>query len=53
MFINRHMVTNEDFRAFVRSTSYVSDSENYSWSFVFLDMLSERQKKEIQQASGR
>lgn len=52
MLMNRHMVTNEDFRAFVRSTSYVTDSEKYGWSFVFLDLLSERQKREIEQASG-
>lgn len=43
------MVTNEDFREFARNVSYVTDSEKYGWSFVFLDLLSEQQKQEIQQ----
>ena len=43
------MVTNEKFAEFVESESYVTDSEKYGWSFVFLAMLSEKQEREIQQ----
>lgn len=46
----RYMVTNQDFGAFVRNTSYVTDSEKYGWSFVFILMLSEEQRRTIPQA---
>ncbi|CAM9619725.1 unnamed protein product [Ascophyllum nodosum] len=49
-YIDRYMVTNERFAEFVGNTSHVTTSEKYGWSFVFLLMLSERQKREIQQA---
>ena len=32
-------VTNERFRAFVEATGYLSDSERFGWSFVFVGLL--------------
>ncbi|EGD76272.1 sulfatase modifying factor 2 [Salpingoeca rosetta] len=34
-YLDRYAVSNADFRAFVRDTKYVTDSEKYGWSFVF------------------
>lgn len=45
------MVTNERFAEFVEETSYFTDSEKYGWSFVFLSMLSEKQKRDIPQVT--
>lgn len=40
-------MTNQDYQEFVEDTSYKTDSEKYGWSFVFILMLSEEQKRTI------
>jgi formylglycine-generating enzyme required for sulfatase activity len=34
-YMDRHPVTNEQFREFVQATGYKSEAEQYGWSFVF------------------
>lgn len=34
-YMDKYPVTNEQFREFVRATSYRTESERYGWSFVF------------------
>lgn len=40
-------VSNLQFGDFVRATGYVTDAEQYGWSFVFAAFLSERTRREI------
>ena len=39
--IDRTSVTNQMFRLFVRDTKYVTEAENFKWSFVFDALLSD------------
>ncbi|MCK0473440.1 formylglycine-generating enzyme family protein [Halalkalibacter sp. APA_J-10(15)] len=34
-YIDAYTVTNQEFSAFVKDTGYVTESENFGWSFVF------------------
>jgi formylglycine-generating enzyme len=34
-----HTVTNDDFRGFVAATGYLTDAEQFGWSFVFAGLL--------------
>jgi sulfatase modifying factor 1 len=42
LFLDRYPVTNEQFREFVRATSYTTEAENFGWSFVFVGHLREK-----------
>lgn len=41
-YIDAYAVTNEEFSAFVKDTGYVTESENYGWSFVFYKFIPQR-----------
>uniref|UniRef100_A0A3Q4G8P4 Sulfatase modifying factor 2 n=1 Tax=Neolamprologus brichardi TaxID=32507 RepID=A0A3Q4G8P4_NEOBR len=47
--IDRHPVTNADFRDFVRAQKYKSEAETFGWSFVFQDFVSEELKSKVTQ----
>lgn len=45
--IAKYAVTNAEFSAFVSETGYITDAENYGWSFVFkgfVDQVTEKKK---------
>ena len=44
--------SNENYWAFANATGYVSDSEQFKWSFVFENMLPARIKDEITQSAA-
>lgn len=46
--ISPHTVTNEEFKAFVQATGYVTEAERFGWSFVFHLMVSEETKQSVQ-----
>lgn len=39
--VDRHAVTNAEFLKFVRDTGYTTEAEEYGWTFVFEDFLTE------------
>lgn len=45
--IDRHPVTNEAFRRFVRETGYRTEAERYGWSFVFWAHIPESRRREL------
>uniref|UniRef100_UPI00398EEE66 inactive C-alpha-formylglycine-generating enzyme 2 isoform X4 n=1 Tax=Pristiophorus japonicus TaxID=55135 RepID=UPI00398EEE66 len=47
--INRHPVTNAEFREFIRSQKYKTEAESFGWSFVFEDFVSEELKSKVTQ----
>ncbi|OPJ78689.1 inactive C-alpha-formylglycine-generating enzyme 2 [Patagioenas fasciata] len=47
--IDKHPVTNRDFREFVREKKYKTEAEVFGWSFVFEDFVSEELKKKVTQ----
>lgn len=51
-YIDRTVVSNEEFKQFVEATGFVTESENYGWSFVFYKFLSDEQLKKSQQLPG-
>ncbi|WP_112179772.1 MULTISPECIES: formylglycine-generating enzyme family protein [Paraliobacillus] len=38
-YIDAYAVTNEEFSAFIKDTGYVTESENFGWSFVFYKFI--------------
>ncbi|PSP92732.1 serine/threonine protein phosphatase [Halobacteriales archaeon QS_4_62_28] len=40
-YVDRYAVTNAQFLDFVRETDYTTDAEQYGWSFVFQDFLTD------------
>jgi len=44
-YIDKAVVSNEEFKEFVEETGYVTDAEKYGWSFVFYKFLSKIQMK--------
>ena len=42
-------VTNRDFKKFVNATGYKTEAEDYGWSFVFYQFISEATAKTVQQ----
>lgn len=46
-YIDIHAVTNAEFYQFVSDTGYTTDAEEYGWSFVFEDFLSEDDEEHI------
>lgn len=49
-YIDAYAVTNKEFAEFVQCTSYVTEAEKYGWSFVFHQFVSEKVKREVNQA---
>jgi sulfatase modifying factor 1 len=47
--ISPYAVTNEQFRAFVDSTGYVTEAESFGWSYVFHLLASDDVKKQVEQ----
>lgn len=47
--MDKHAVSNRDFRDFVDETAYVTEAEHYGWSFVFHLFLSDPALKKISQ----
>lgn len=47
--MDKYVVTNEQFLEFVKDTNYVTDAEQYGWSFVFYQLLSEEEVKRAKQ----
>ncbi|KAM4760262.1 inactive C-alpha-formylglycine-generating enzyme 2 [Cyanocitta cristata] len=47
--LDKHPVTNRDFREFVREKKYKTEAEAFGWSFVFEDFVSEELKKKVTQ----
>ncbi|NXM68515.1 SUMF2 enzyme, partial [Serilophus lunatus] len=47
--VDKHPVTNRDFREFVREKKYKTEAEAFGWSFVFEDFVSEDLKKKVTQ----
>jgi formylglycine-generating enzyme len=45
--IDRYAVTNKQFREFVEDTNYVTEAEQYGWSFVFHLLISDEVKKTV------
>ncbi len=41
-YIDRYEVTNEDFKVFIDSTGFITESERFGWSFVFLSAIPEQ-----------
>lgn len=49
-YLDKYEVSNEEFKLFVDSTGYITDSELYGWSFVFHSAIPSETKASIQQA---
>uniref|UniRef100_A0A8C5X2C4 Sulfatase modifying factor 2 n=1 Tax=Malurus cyaneus samueli TaxID=2593467 RepID=A0A8C5X2C4_9PASS len=47
--LDKHPVTNRDFREFVKEKKYKTEAEAFGWSFVFEDFVSEELKKKVTQ----
>ncbi|XP_005987590.1 inactive C-alpha-formylglycine-generating enzyme 2 [Latimeria chalumnae] len=47
--VDKYLVTNEDFREFVRAQKYKTEAETFGWSFVFEDFVSEELKNKVTQ----
>lgn len=45
-------VTNQEFSDFVADTGYVTDAEQYGWSFVFVALLSDEEIARSEQSAG-
>lgn len=51
-YIDRHTVTNEEFKQFVQETGYKTEAEQFGWSFVFYHFIAKNGAKVIQQVPG-
>ncbi|WP_084402783.1 formylglycine-generating enzyme family protein [Paenibacillus antarcticus] len=45
-YIDRYAVTNAEFEAFVQDTGYMTEAEQFGWSYVFHLFLSEEMKRD-------
>lgn len=48
-YIDTHTVTNVDFQKFVQDTGYITEAEQYGWSFVFYQFISPTTAKKVKQ----
>jgi len=46
--LDRYAVTNAEFAEFVSATGYITDAEQYGWSFVFHLHLTKARRRELQ-----
>ncbi|WP_188454921.1 formylglycine-generating enzyme family protein [Virgibacillus oceani] len=44
-FIDKYAVTNEQFAKFITDTGYVTEAEQFGWSFVFYSFLTDKVRK--------
>jgi len=49
-YIDKFEVTNDQFQLFVKNTSYITESENFGWSFVFDSAVSPATRSRVTQA---
>lgn len=49
-YIDAYAVTNAEFKAFIEDTGYVTDAEEFDWSFVFHLLVSSKTKRLVTQA---
>ena len=49
-YVDRHAVTIAEFYEFVNETGYTTDAERYGWSFVFDDLVAERDRSAVIQS---
>lgn len=50
-YMDAHTVTNQEFKEFVEDTGYVTEAEQFGWSFVFYHFVSDRTKRIVRQAA--
>jgi len=43
-YLDRHAVTKDQFREFVRMTGYVTEAERFGWSFVFIGQIAPEER---------
>lgn len=48
-YMDQTAVTNQEFREFIEDTNYVTEAEQYGWSFVFHTFLSDKVKQKVTQ----
>src|SRR5699024_7075470 len=48
-YIDAYAVTNAEFKAFIEDTGYVTDAEEFGWSFVFHLLVSSKTKQQVTQ----
>ncbi|PAV31178.1 serine/threonine protein phosphatase [Virgibacillus profundi] len=48
-YMDVHTVTNAEFAAFIEDTEYKTEAEQYGWSFVFYQFISESTAKKVSQ----
>ncbi|WP_163537984.1 formylglycine-generating enzyme family protein [Gracilibacillus sp. YIM 98692] len=51
-YIDRHTVTNQQFKQFVDETGYETEAEKFGWSFVFYQFIDPNIKEKVQQVPG-
>jgi len=51
-YMDKHTVTNREFKTFVDETGYKTESEKYGWSFVFYKFLPQDSAMRIQRVSS-
>ncbi len=51
-YIDETTVTNKEFSRFIEDTEYVTEAEEFGWSFVFHYFVSEEEKKQAQAVQG-
>lgn len=48
-YMDAHTVTNAQFKAFIADTGYITEAEQYGWSFVFYHFISPRTAEKVKQ----
>ena len=48
-YMDVHTVTNAEFHNFVNETGYITESEQFGWSFVFYQFVSNQTKRKVKQ----
>jgi len=49
-YLDRHAVTNAEFLTFVRDTGYTTEAEEFGWSFVFQDFVTDEAASHVMQS---
>ncbi len=48
-YMDIHTVTNAQFKAFIEDTGYITEAEQYGWSFVFYQFVSKETAEKVKQ----
>lgn len=48
-YMDAHTVTNAQFKAFIADTGYITEAEQYGWSFVFYHFISPQTAEKVKQ----